>query len=263
VTGGNSFFTLNEQTRQQFGLVPGRHLRPICPPGTRHLRGATFGRGDWEDLRDGGEAVWILQPSPTDKSQALRSYLELGEKQGIPEAYKCKIRKPWWRPPVVPEPDLFFTYMSHRYPRLINNAAGVTFVNSMHGVRLKDGLKTTRQSLPLLTLNSVTMLGAEIFGRSYGGGILKMEPREAARLPVPKREDLARAWARLKEEKGALERSLRNGEWSSVVTRVDEVLLSDTLGISTEELNVVAAALATLRKRRLSRDASLPASTRA
>jgi len=34
-------------------------------------------------------------------------------------------------------------------------------------------------------LNSVTLLGAELVGRSYGGGILKVEPKEADRLPVP------------------------------------------------------------------------------
>ena len=34
-------------------------------------------------------------------------------------------------------------------------------------------------------LNSVTLLGAELIDRAYGGGMLKLEPREAARLPLP------------------------------------------------------------------------------
>src|SRR5207249_1901478 len=135
--------------------------------------------------------------------------------------------------------------------------------NSMHGVRLKDQAKSARQSLPLVVMNSVTMLGAELFGRSYGGGILKMEPREAARLPVPQPADLASAWAMLKNDQAGLERSLRSGAWSNVVARVDDVLLRDVLGVSDEELKVIGAALATLRKRRLSRDPSLPAPSRA
>jgi adenine-specific DNA-methyltransferase len=53
----------------------------------------------------------------------------------------------------------------------------------MQGIRLLKGTPSyVTPALPLLTLNSVTMFGAKIFGRSYGGGVLKREPREAAVL---------------------------------------------------------------------------------
>lgn len=257
VTGANSFFTLNESTRKEFGLVAGRHVIPTCPPGTRHLRGMTFSKRDWEDLRDADEAVWILYPSVDDRSVALRKYLAVGEGRGVPDAYKCQVRAVWWRPPVVTKPDLFFTYMSHRYPRLISNTAGVTFVNSMHGVRLKkDAPKMARQALPLLALNSVTMLGAEVFGRSYGGGILKMEPREAAKLPLPRPPHLAAAWEKLRREKPTLDAALRRGDWQPVVARVDQILLGEVLGLSAADITAMTTALETLRRRRISRDPS-------
>jgi hypothetical protein len=259
VTGANSFFTLNEETRQEFDLIPGRHVAPVCPPGTRHLRGMSFTRRDWEELRDAGDAVWILHPEASDESGALARYLAVGVERRVPEAYKCTVRKPWWRPPVVRKPDLFFTYMSHRYPRLVANTAGVTFVNSMHGVRLTNGPEASRLALPLLAMNSVSMLGAELFGRSYGGGILKMEPREAARLPLPKTGHIVAAWKRLERERRQLDHALRAGEWSSVVARVDEVLLRGVMKLSAEELGMISTALNTLRKRRISRDHSLPA----
>jgi adenine-specific DNA-methyltransferase len=251
VTGANSFFAISEKTRLDFGLTKRQVVR-ICPPGTKHLKGSTFTNRDWEALRDSGARVWLLRPSRRDKAPGLLSYLEHGEAIGVPDAYKCQIRNPWWRPPSVPAPDLFFTYMSHRYPRLISNRARVSFLNSMHGVRLDERAPAEApEVLPLLCLNSITMLGAELFGRSYGGGVLKMEPREARQLPVPSYERLKAAAATLGDEAAVFEKRLREGGWSSVVNRVDDVLLKDVFSLSDKEVLTIRGALATLRDRRM------------
>ena len=142
--------------------------------------------------------------------------------------------------------------MSHRYPRLIANNARVTFVNSMHGVRLTCAKPSVvRSALPILMLNSVTMLGAEIHGRSYGGGVLKMEPREAGLLPVPSGEQLHQAWEKLKAERSSIDTQLRKGHWVEVSKRVDEVLLRDTIGLAPVEVAQLHEAARSLRGHRL------------
>lgn len=254
VTGANDYFTMSEHTRAQYQLVEDRHVIKICPPGTRHLRGMAFSTARWAQLRAQGERVWLLHPPADDRSKALAAYLALGREQAVHEAYKCTVRSPWWRPPAVSPPDLFFTYMSHRYPRLIANTAGVTFVNSMHGVRLLPGAPRIAQSaLPVLCLNSVTLLGAEVFGRSYGGGILKMEPREAAMLPVPGPDDLRAAWKRLQSSIETLDGQLADGRWTEVVTWVDTVLLHEVMGLAVTQIELLRAAADALRARRLAR----------
>lgn len=252
VTGCNDFFAITETTRLDYGLGI-EDVVPICPPGSRHLKGPIFGKRHWESLRDAGERVWLLQPEETEHLAAgVRRYIKHGKLLGVDSAYKCQVRNPWWRPPYISPPDLFFTYMSHRYPRLVANSARVGFLNSMHGIQLRQGVpRTLRSALPLLTLNSATMLGAEIHGRSYGGGILKMEPREAALLPVPECSLLLRAWEVLKPDKDHLERQLADGLWTNVAKRVDKVLLQGCLELSGAEVSDLHSATAVLRERRI------------
>jgi adenine-specific DNA-methyltransferase len=255
VTGANNYFTMSEQTRVRYRLIEDRHVIKVCPPGTKHLRGLAFSAERWVELRDQGERVWLLHPESNDRSKALATYLARGREQAVHKAYKCTVRFPWWRPPAVAPPDLFFTYMSHRYPRLIANTAEATFVNSMHGVRLPPSApRIARSALPLVSLNSVSLLGAEVFGRSYGGGILKMEPREAAMLPVPVPADLQAAWELLKSSSNTLDGWLAAGRWTEVVTHVDDVLLRNVMRLEPSQIDQLRAATDALRSRRLTHE---------
>ena len=69
---------------------------------------------------------------------------------------------------------------------LATNKAGAVILNSLYGLKLLDVMKAVgKANLPIACLNTVTLLGSEIVGRAYGGGLLKHEPREADLLPVP------------------------------------------------------------------------------
>lgn len=253
VTGANNFFALSEATRLEFKLDESQLVR-ISPPGTRHLRGASFTTSQWNSLREGGERVWLFRPEALDDTASRIAYTEHGEELGVDQAYKCQIRSPWWRPPLSSAPDLFFTYMSHNYPRLIANTAKAAFLNSMHGVRLKADLpEFVLEALPFMCLNSVTMLGAEINGRSYGGGILKMEPREAAQLPLPNLEVMEKAWGVLEPQRRTLDTQLKNGQWTEVAKRVDAAVLGVGAGLSEPDIASLLGAARERRERRLRR----------
>jgi hypothetical protein len=155
---------------------------------------------------------------------------------------------------MVDPPDLFVTYMSHIAPRLITNDCGVTFVNSMHGVTLlKRDQRWIKQALPVIALNSVSMLGAEMVGRAYGGGVLKLEPSEAAAMPLPNLEAMRKAWEILKPRRSNINELIRVGKWDSASVEVDEALLSSVLGIDRRKQDVVRAALHKIRRRRTGR----------
>ncbi len=251
VTGANEYFVIGEETRREFGLTEDQLLR-TSPPGSRHFDGLAFTAADWEKLREDGNPVWLFRPAPEDRSASVEAYKKVGELLDIPDRYKCRIRPQWWRPPGSEPPDFFFTYMSHRFPRLVTNDAGVSFLNSMHGLHLAAAAPDfVRHALPLAMLNSLTALGAELGGRSYGGGVLKLEPREAALLPVPPLPVLEIFWEAIKDEWITLNRRLSVGDWNAVVDRVDDVLLYSTMSMSATRVQLLRRAWDTMRSGRL------------
>jgi hypothetical protein len=228
-------------------------LVPISPPGSRHLRGVTFTQRAWEDMQAAGARVHLFSPHG-EPSEAAQAYIDGGFKRGVQKAYKCRVRTPWWRVPRVTKPDLLLTYMNFDTPRLVRNAAGVSHINSIHGVRLRDGRKQDgRELLPIAALNSMTVLGAELVGRTYGGGMLKVEPKEADLLPVPSPTLVAEAGPALRAIAPQLGQALRGGALNAAVDLVDRVVLIDGAGLRRADVKELREARATLFARRVAR----------
>ena len=249
VTGNNRFFALTVAEARARGLRRGDTVR-ISPPGARHLREPRFTEAMWKRLAADGARCLLLAPHG-EPSDAARRYLAEGERAGVAKAYKCRVRKPWWRVPRVDAPDLIVTYMNNDRPRLVDNAARAEILNSVYGVRLTPERRPVgRGILPIACLNSVTLLGAELVGRAYGGGLLKMEPREADTLPVPTPGCLERATRALRSLKPQVALSPRADGLRDVVEAVDAIVLADVPG---GELRKIRAARETLFRRRRAR----------
>jgi adenine-specific DNA-methyltransferase len=261
VTGNNGYFAMSPEQVVATGLEPERDLVRLSPPGSRHLRGLSFTGADWTALGAQGRATWLFRPSE-EPSAAGREYIVAGERLGVPAAYKCRIRDPWWRVPLVPPADLLLTCMNADTPRICANQAGVRHLNSVHGIYLAAGLQRLgTELLPLACLNSFTVLGAETVGRAYGGGLLKLEPREADRLPVPSPNLVERLSAELLSVRLGVERALADGQLLTAVTLVDDVLLGPGLGLSRAEIATLRSARELLAGRRTARAAPPKATT--
>ena len=255
VTGNNKYFTLTAPEVANLGLKP-RELKRISPPGSRHLRGLTFTNSTFDEMAQAGHRVFLFHPDAERPSAAALQYIRRGEAQSVHEAFKCAVRSPWWRVPIVRIPDLFLTYMNQDTPRLVANPAGVAHLNSVHGVTLKpDRRALGLELLPLAMLNSVTLLGAELVGRSYGGGILKIEPKEADQLPMPAPSLIAAAAERLHTLVPQAARGLRSNQLAAVVRAVDEVLAPHA-GLETADLAALSDAHDMMVARRQSRSGS-------
>jgi hypothetical protein len=252
VTGNNDFFTLRREQAARLGLGP-EDLLPISPPGSRHLKGLAFGRRAWKKLADEGAACFLFDPADA-AGAAVRRRIEAGRGLRVYTAYKCRMRSPWWHVPVGGVPDLLLTYMNQHRPLLLANEARVHVLNSLYGVSLRPGLRRLgRELLPLAFLNSFSLLGAEMVGRSYGGGLLKLEPKEADILPVPAPATLRAAAPALRAARPAVEAALRAGDDAQATALVDGIILSGQLGLNEEKVGALRLARALLSQRRRAR----------
>jgi len=254
VTGNNKYFALSPARIAELGLAPTDLVR-LSPPGSRHLRGLSLSTAGLADLGEAGSPTWLFRPAG-EPSPAAWEYIEAGDTAGVPLAYKCRVRKTWWRVPLVRPADLLLTYMNADTPRLTTNQARAHHLNSVHGVYLRDELRDTgRRVLPLGSLTSMTLLGAETVGRAYGGGMLKLEPGEADLLPVPAPDLLRDAAVDLTRVRPAVARHLRAGQLRDAVALVDAVLLTGHLGVPRSQLRALRDAHADLTARRTARGA--------
>ena len=131
--------------------------------------------------------------------------------------------------PVGGVPDAFVTYMNAYGPSICANDAKVRVLNSCHSLFYHPEIsEAARSLLPIASLNSATMFGAEITGRAYGGGMLKLEPREAGMLAVPSPVLVASCADDLRTVAPYVEKLLEKRDYDGAISLVDAVLIPRT-----------------------------------
>jgi adenine-specific DNA methylase len=242
VTGRNSFFTFTDADADTLGLK--RHCVPLVSRSAQ-LNGLVYDSDCRASDLTSNYRTWLLNAPRESTNAALLAHIDAGERAGVHTGYKCSIRTPWWSTPSLWIPDLFLLRQIHLAPRLIVNAAGATSTDTVHRVRLTHVVDP--KALAAVFHNSATFAFAEIMGRSYGGGILELEPGEAERLPIPAP---AHASAELARDVDLL---LKANEIDKALDLVDRHVLVDGLGLSGEVVAQCRAAWLSLRDRRTRR----------
>jgi len=242
VTGKNEFFVLTREQIEEYGLED--MVIPLVGRSAQ-LPGAILRKQEHDDLAKQGKRVHLLHLSEHAAerfSAGLRDFIAWGEQSGFHTGYKCRIRDPWYHVPSVWEPDCFFFRQIYDFPRVVVNKAGATSTDTIHRMKCKGN--STRVAGSLYT--HLTAASAEIEGRSYGGGVLELEPTEAERLLVPKRLN------------GAMpidetDRLIRRGHLPKVLEHNDRVILQDSLGLTERDCAMLKQIWSKMRGRRMAR----------
>ena len=244
VTGLNEFFVLTEQQVEEHALMP--YTQRIVGR-SAHLPGILFSESDWLANVEKQSPAFLLNP-PDEPfyrlPMELKEYVTSGEEKGLNKGYKCRIRNRWYVVPSVWIPHAFMLRQVHNYPKIILNAAAATCTDTIHRVQLRNGIPA--RTVATAFLNSLTFAFSEVIGRSYGGGVLELEPNEAEKLPLP----LIGADT---IDVNELDRLLREGNIYAVLDITDEALLRKGMGLSIEETRMLRTIWQKLRDRRINR----------
>lgn len=238
VTGANNYFLVNDQVVKEYGLEEA--IKPMfgrsgyCP-------GVIFDKEQYELNKEKGLPTNFVHLTE-ENSKKFEKYIQYGERIGINNRYKCRIRNPWYTVPGLSATEIAMPKRSSDMPRLIFNELGAYTTDTAYRVSPLEHVKS-----PILVSyfqNSITALSAELEGRFYGGGVLELVPSEIRKLIVPyKNEELTTIEQLNKETKNLC---------SNDLLEVQDNRLATKLGISKADLEVIRNAWKKLSKRRQS-----------
>ncbi len=156
--------------------------------------------------------------------------------------YKCSIRSPWYAVPAVWVPEGFVFRQIHDFPRVVRNEAGATSTDTIHRLRCRVDPELVIANL----YTHLTAASAEIEGRSYGGGVLELEPTEAERLLMPARLAASLPLAEC-------DRLVRAGKLGQALAENDRLVLAGQLGLSRADCTALREIWVKMRDRRIAR----------
>lgn len=191
-TGDNSFFIVDQHTIDKFDL-PRELLVQVIPP-PRKLACDRFDR-----LTASQNPLYLIRSDmPYDvirtKYPGYSDYIEEGIKKGVNMRSNCKSRDVWYNCECRDAAPLLLSYMGRcngKVPfRFILNETDAIATNSYlmiypkHEFRHHFNNCHTKEEV-WEALRSISSEELMEHGRSYGGGLYKLEPKELASVPCP------------------------------------------------------------------------------
>jgi adenine-specific DNA-methyltransferase len=249
-TGNNDYFSITKEVEQQYDLDS--VTLPLIGRSS-HAHGIYFTADDWKvNVANDRKAMLVNFPAIPfgEYPEKHIEYIRLGEQEGQNAGYKCGIRDRWYIVPSVWIPDAFFLRRNNQYPKFVLNRCGAVSTDTMHRMKFNSGIEA--DSILLSYYNSVSFAFTEICGRSYGGGVLEILPREMGNILVPIIKDIDVTLR--KDLINKIDEIIRrSGDIEIALDLVDKKLLIDVLGIEADICRQCRRIWKKLQSRRLKR----------
>jgi len=141
------------------------------------------------------------------------------------------------------------SYMSNITPRIVLNEAGLSSSNLVHQLTFHLTERSHARAYIAALHSSPALLSFELEGRSYGGGVLKHETKEAERVLFPFDDAIAENLAVLLP---SVDLALRDRGAEAAAALVDAALVAEGL-LTDDDLAAIRQSRAQLHARRVGR----------
>jgi hypothetical protein len=116
----------------------------------------------------------------------FKKYIQEGEKKGVHLKAHSLRRNPWFAVNTGKIPDAFFQYRVSHTPFLVLNNGHVQCTNSIHRIYFKELSENEKQWVQVSLLSTIGQLCLEVNSKTYGRGVLKLEPKSLGNVLVQK-----------------------------------------------------------------------------
>lgn len=240
VTGANSFFVRTAAGATELGKRV--DSVPIVPRGA-WLKGPRWTDANQQGVASKSSRLIILPAVQSRLSRAAQDAIAAGEDEKLHLRHHCEKREPWYAQEDTAVPDIFLPYMGSDPPRLVLNETQATCTNAIHRVWMLEESDEGMDALVAASWTTLYRLSAELVGRSYGGGVLKLEPSGAMALRLALPSCTTLNLTELKE-------AIAEGGPEKAATLADQRLLVEGLGVTKIELKLLRTAADRLREQR-------------
>lgn len=250
-TGNNDYFSLDDNSVKKYDLK--KYTKPLIGRSSQ-THGLVFDEDDWKKNVNKGVKAYLLTINENvnveDMSEVQREYIKIGEDNGANKGYKCRIRKKWYSVPSIWIPDAFLLRRSNVYPKFVLNGIDAVSTDTMHRIKIKD--EYDNKKILLSYYNSISFAFSELCGRSYGGGVLEILPKEAENIIIPNIDDMDEQ--NVNRLIGILDDNIRNKkDIRDAIKVMDKEILENYLGISADTISMYRKIWKTLNDRRMNR----------
>lgn len=178
VTGANSFFIKTYQQAIELGLEES-DLQPIITS-TKELP-FLINQGASNLKR-------MICITPLNENR-LNYLIQEGQKKGIDSRAHSKLRTPWYSVKQGEIPDAFFPYRISSVPYLVRNDFRVQATNSIHRIYYQGLNETQIKWIHVSLLSVFSQVSLRSIAKTYGRGMLKIEPGPLSKALVVVRDD--------------------------------------------------------------------------